>query len=519
MSRRYSRIILILILLYGLSFLIQIYFPVEEKPNKYQSELTFQYESNSLTFDYLEFGEAVEKPPVVIIPDPFFPPEKLVQFSLQISSDRKVIIPLFPSGEGNDNSPAVRADMLMKFLQSAEINELDLAGHGFGNSVAIRFLNSAPGSNVRSYTMMSAIGVQEFHFLGYHVLNQPIYSVLYPIGWLVDHALPIAYWNRYIPIDLAGARFLNEMDQRPYRDILSGLNLPVHIIHSAEDRQISVHTAREHYRIIPQSSITITEGDHSAIHDNAHAWAESYSSFLTATENADTPAQQSVPENRIESANQDFKIGDVPPVDDWAFFMVILLLTIVTFVSEDLGCIGAGLLAAGNVITLLSAFIIVFLGIIIVDVAIYWLGRIFGRPLIQKAPFKWLISKKDIDWTAVLFKNNGFKIMWGSRFLPGTRFPTYFSAGVLQTPFPTFFVYFFTSILIWTPLVLGISILVGQQMLSYLQIYQEYSVHIFFILVIVIYIGFKLLVPLSTRKGRKELAVYFIRLKQRAFGE
>lgn len=74
MSRTYSRILLILVLLYGLSFLIQMYFPIEEKPNKYQSELTFQYESNSLTFDYLEFGEAVEKPPVVIIPDPFFPP-------------------------------------------------------------------------------------------------------------------------------------------------------------------------------------------------------------------------------------------------------------------------------------------------------------------------------------------------------------------------------------------------------------------------------------------------------------
>lgn len=109
--------------------------------------------------------------------------------------------------------------------------------------------------------------------------------------------------------------------------------------------------------------------------------------------------------------------------------------------------------------------------------------------------------------------------MFGSRFLPGTRFPTYFSAGVLQTSFPKFFLYFFLSILIWTPLVLGTSILVGQQMLDYLQIYQEYAIQIFFILVLVIYLGFKLLVPLSTRKGRKELAVYFIRLKQRLFNQ
>jgi len=157
----------------------------------------------------------------------------------------------------------------------------------------------------------------------------------------------------------------------------------------------------------------------------------------------------------------------------------------------------------------------IFVGILIADTGIYWLGRLFGRPVIQKAPFKWLISRKDIDWTAALFKNNGIKIMFGSRFLPGTRFPTYFSAGVLQTPFPSFFIYFCISILIWTPLVLIISLLVGQQMIDYLQIYQEYAVHIFIFLVIALYLGFKLLLPLSTRKGRKELAVYFIRLKQR----
>ncbi len=186
--------------------------------------------------------------------------------------------------------------------------------------------------------------------------------------------------------------------------------------------------------------------------------------------------------------------------------------------SEDLGCIGAGLLAAGNVITIWAAFVIIFVGILVADTGIYWMGRVFGRPIIQKAPFKWLISRKDIDWTAMLFKNNGFKIILGSRFLPGTRFPTYFSAGVLQTAFPTFFVYFFISILIWTPLVLGTSIIVGQQMIDYLQIYQEYAVHIFFILVITLYLGFKLLVPMSTKKGRKELAVYLIRLKQRFLG-
>lgn len=523
MSRTYSRLLMILFLLYGLSFAVRMFFPVEDKPFKYESGVSIQWEGGTIPFSYLEFGELNGNPPIILIPDPFTRTQKFEHFSKKLSTDQKVIVPLFPSenSEGNliSHSPAARADLLAKYLEKSGFYQFDLVGHGFGNSIAIRLLDKLPENNIRSYAMVSAIGVQEFHFLGYHVLNKPLYSVLYPVAWFLDSGLPIANWNRYIPIDLSGARFLNTMDQRPYREILTDLELPVHIIHSSKDRQISVNTAREHYRIIPQSSIEITDGDHSAIHGKAETWTNSYLSFLSDVESAQTPAQNTISNDRIERAQKEFSLQDVPPVDNWAFFMVVLLLTIVTLVSEDIGCIGAGLLAAGNVITVWTAFIVVFLGILVVDTVIYWIGRVFGRPIIQKAPLKWLISKKDIDWTAALFKNNGFKIMWGSRFLPGTRFPTYFSAGVLQTPFPTFFFYFFTSILIWTPLALGFSIFVGQQMVSYLQIYQEYAVQIFILLVVAIYLGFKVLLPLSTRKGRKEMAVYLIRLKQSAFGE
>lgn len=523
MSRTYSRLLVILLLLYGLSFAVRFFFPVEDKPFRYESKETIEWEGASITISYFEFGESGENPPIILIPDPFTPVQKFERFSSQVSADQKIIVPLFPSKNDSGNlighSPEARADLLLKFLENGGYAEFDLIGHGFGNSVAIRLLEKVPKTSVRSYAMLSAIGVQEFHFLGYHVLNKPIYSILYPIGWFLEYGLPVANWNSYIPINLSGARFLNTMDQRPYRDILSGVDIPVHIIHSSKDRQISVNTAREHYRIIPQSTIEVTDGDHSAIHSKAEEWADSYTSFLNDAKSSNQPISNTITQERIKNAQKEFSLQDVPPVDNWAFFMVVFLLTIVTLVSEDLGCIGAGLLAAGNVITIWVAFIIVFIGILIVDICIYWIGRTFGRPVIQKPPLKWLISKKDIDWTATLFKNNGFKIMWGSRFLPGTRFPTYFSAGVLHTPFPTFFLYFLTSVLIWTPLVLGVSILVGQQMISYLQIYQEYAVHIFFLLVIAIYLGFKFLLPLSTRKGRKEMAVYFIRLKQRLFNK
>ena len=521
MSRSSKILIIVALIFYTLSVLVQLLFPVDEKPFKYQTDTLIEWQGDSLSVPYLQFGDVQRSDAVIMVPDPFTPTYYFEEFSKEISGFGRVIVPLFPSEDISGNrishSPEARAAILEQMLDSLGVRHFDLIGHGFGNAAAIRLLENRREGRVRSYSMISALGVQEFHFLGYHVLNQPIYSVLFPVGWLIEHGLPIAHWNRNIPINLKGARFLYAMDQRPYRDILMSLEMPVHIIHSEQDRQISVNTAREHHRIIPQSSITVTQGDHSAIYDRAESWAADYLAFVTGIENGDIPNPPVITPERQKLADQPFNFSDVPPVDGWAFFMVILLLSIVTLVSEDLGCIGAGLLAAGNVITFLAAFTVIFMGILIADTGIYWMGRIFGRPVIQRAPFRWLISRKDIDWTATLFKNNGIKIMFGSRFLPGTRFPTYFSAGVLQTSFPKFFLYFFLSILIWTPLVLGTSILVGQQMLDYLQIYQEYAIQIFFILVLVIYLGFKLLVPLSTRKGRKELAVYFIRLKQRLF--
>lgn len=519
MSRTSTCILLAILLIYAISISVRLFFPVEEKAFLNQNDENLEWNGKSIPFSYIEYGSKKEGSTLVIVTDPFNRVGLFEPFSMSIAEHQRVIIPIFPTADNNGNkishSPKERAEILSRFLEINQLEEIDLAGHGFGNSIAIELLDQNISERVRSYGMLSSLGVQEFHFLGYHVLNQPIYSMLYPLGWLVDFGLPIANWNRSIPIGMEGARFLNEIDQRPYRDILSNIEIPVHILHSLGDNQVSVNTAIEHHRMIPQSSLEITDGGHSAIQEKAGVWSESYLEFLKNVESKNATVYNNASTERVRLAEQGFKFGDVPPVDGWAFFMVVLLLTVVTLISEDLGCIGAGLLAAGNVITIWAAFWVIFLGILLADVGIYWMGRKLGRPVIQNAPFKWLITRRDIDWTAAMFRNNGFKIMIGSRFLPGTRFPTYFSSGVLQTKFPAFFVYFLISILIWIPIIMGASILIGQQMIEYLQIYQEYAVHIFFGLVIVLYLSFKFLIPLSTKKGRRELAVQVIRLKQR----
>lgn len=513
--------LVVVFLIYLISAGVRILFPVDDKPHKYQVNEIIEWKGSAIQFSYLEYGDqhSDNDSPIIINTDPFNSLSILERFVTNLAENRRVLIPIFPTHTMDDDrishSPGSRAEILNIFLDKNSMKPVDLAGHGFGNAISIEFLEKNGEDAVRSYAMLSALGVQEFHFLGYHILNQPIYSLLYPVGWLMDHGLPVANWNQFSKIDFEGVRYLNSLDQRPYREILEDLQLPVLIMHSTEDRHVSVNTADEHYRIIPHSEKVIFEGGHHSIFDDGDMWAKVYASFLNDIEDGNATIASEATSDRKKVAERDFKFGDVPPVDGWGFILVIILLSSVTLVSEDLGCIGSGLLAAGNVIPVWVAFFVVYVGILIADTGIYWAGRILGRPVLNKAPVKWFVSKRDIDWSESLFHTNGFKIIFISRFVPGSRFPTYFTAGILKTRFSLFLLYFIISISIWTPLLLGISILVGQQMLVYLQIYQEYALEIFFGLVIILYIAFKYLMPLATRKGRREFAVRIIRLKQR----
>lgn len=523
MSSRTGRILIIISAIYLISITIRLVFPTVDKPHLNQKEELIEWNGNEISFTYLEFGSHTNKPAVIIFSDPFSNYSYLEPFAIQLSNSRRVIIPTFTNTSKETqrarHSAASRAEVVFAWLQHTDIKSFTLAGSGFGNAIALELMSTSMADYVESYALLSAIGVQEFQFLGYHVLNQPLYSMLYPVGFIVDYALPLGGWNSHSFIDLERVRFMNDLDQRSYREILSSVTSPVIILHGKDDRHVSIETALEHHRIIPQSELAIFEGDKNSIFNHYKEWADEYSSFLDAVGQGDAFTKSSALEERLAYADRDFQFGDVPPVYGWGLVLILFLLSIVTLVSEDLGCIGGGLLVAGGVIPLWIAFLVIYLGIVAADVGIYWMGRKLGRTVLNKAPFRWIINRRDVDWSAEMFHTNGFKIIFASRFLPGTRFPTYFTAGLLKTNFKLFLIYFLIAITIWTPLLLGISVIAGQQMLGYLQIYQDYALYIFITLVLGLYILFKFIMPLAAKKGRREFAVRLIRLRQRITGQ
>lgn len=517
MSSKTAKIFVFIAVVYLISVSLRLIFPAIEKPHLNQKKTLIEYKGEDLSLSYLEFDRSESSSTIVILQDPFIERQKLEPFAKKLSNKFRVLIPIHPTraadGSQLSYSAESRAEMTSVWLDTLNIPKIHVAGNGFGNVVAIEFLNTE-SVEIESYALLSALGVQEFHFLGYHLLNQPIYSLLYPVGIMIDYGLPIASWNAQSTINMENVRFINELDQRTYRNILNSLEMPVLIMHGKNDNHVSKETANEHYRIIPQSEIWFAEGGRYSVFDNFDLWSAEYSDFLTSVEKGSAVTRSGSSQERVEKSEKPFEFGNVPPVYGWGLVIIILLLSSVTAVSEDLGCIGGGLLVAGGVIQIWVAFLTVYVGILLVDAAIYWLGRKLGRPILTEIPFRWFISKKDIERSEEMFQTNGFKIILITRFLPGTRFPTYFTAGLLKTKFSLFIAYFLIAITIWTPLLLGISILAGQQMLGYLQIYQDYALYIFLGLVLGLYLLFKIMMPMATKKGRREFAVRVMRLKQ-----
>ncbi len=185
--------------------------------------------------------------------------------------------------------------------------------------------------------------------------------------------------------------------------------------------------------------------------------------------------------------------------------MTMILIALATLVSEDLTCIGAGLMAAGGVIGLTPAVAASFAGIFVGDILLYLAGRLIGQPALRHPPLKWVIKPDDVASASRWFADKGAVIVLTSRFLPGSRLPTYFSAGVLGADFRRFSLYLGLAAALWTPLLVGTSSLVGHQMFGYFDLFKQYGLWVLLATVLLLWLILKLVVPIFSSRGRRLL--------------
>jgi membrane protein DedA with SNARE-associated domain len=141
--------------------------------------------------------------------------------------------------------------------------------------------------------------------------------------------------------------------------------------------------------------------------------------------------------------------------------LTFLAIAIATFASEDLTCIGTGLLIQRGQLDLTSGILACTIGIFVGDVGLWALGRAFGR-----AALAW-------SWTATRLSNDRVRharrwldrhaagAIVGSRFMPGTRFALYVMAGVLRMRGVVFALWALVAAVLWTPTIVLLTAALG----------------------------------------------------------
>ncbi len=133
-----------------------------------------------------------------------------------------------------------------------------------------------------------------------------------------------------------------------------------------------------------------------------------------------------------------------------------------TFVTEDLSCVAGGLLAAEGRVALPVAMAACALGIWVGDVGLYLIGWFTARGLLR-----WGWARRRLDglrgnsWSRA-FADHGTRILFASRFVPGTRNVCYLTAGAVGWPLPRFMLVMGVAVVLWAPLLVGLSAMSGE---------------------------------------------------------
>jgi membrane protein DedA with SNARE-associated domain len=178
-------------------------------------------------------------------------------------------------------------------------------------------------------------------------------------------------------------------------------------------------------------------------------------------------------------------------------------LALATLVSEDLACVAAGLLVARGSFGLAPASLACFLGIFGGDLLLFLAGRWGGRAALARPPFSWWIRPEQVERGEAWFRERTGRVLFATRFLPGSRLPTYVAAGLLGCPIRTFAFWLAVAGAIWTPILVWLASTLGAAVFGQLQRYGRGALPLAIAALALYLLATRSIPPLFTRRGRR----------------
>jgi pimeloyl-ACP methyl ester carboxylesterase/membrane protein DedA with SNARE-associated domain len=415
-----------------------------------------------------------------------------------------------------DYSIRAHARYVVELMDALGIERAHLLGFSMGGGVVLNVADISP-HRVESVTMLSAIGVQEAELLGDYHLNHALHGIQLVAMWLLHEAVPHMGSLDGAFLGMPYARNFFDSDQRPLRDILSRFESPMLIIHGRRDVLVPVEAAIEHTRLVPQSETEFPDDNHFMVFQQGTMLAPRILGFLARVEDGGALTRATADADRVLRARLPYNPASVPKAMGVTAIVLMMLIAASTLVSEDLTCIGAGVMVAQGRIGFVEAAVACFLGIFIGDVLLFLAGRYLGRPALARVPLKWFVRQEDVERSSKWFNRRGLVVIATSRFVPGMRLPTYFAAGILNTNLFRFSVYFLLAATVWTPLLVGLSNVLGAEVIKSALLARQNALLQIAFAGIVVYLAVKLAMRTATYRGRRLLVSNWRRLTRWEF--
>lgn len=436
-----------------------------------------------------------------------------------LAGEWRVIVPDLP-GFGrsqrfvSDYSARAHARYLIALLDSLGVENVHLVAFSMGGAVALEFVDLAR-ERVKSVAMVAALGVVEHELFGDPQLNHLVHGAQLAALEILRFAVPHFGALDRVALDVPYARNFFDTDQSRLRSILERVEPPVLILHGERDFLVPISAAREHHRIVPQSELIERNGNHFLLWTESQWVAETLAGFVARVERGDAVSRREATPERVAAA----AAPAVTQVPRTLFTEVLLavLLAIATFVSEDLTCVGAGLLIASERMSPTFAIAGALIGIFVGDVGLFLVGRAFVHPLVRGRIGRRFVSEAALergrDWLA---RHDGKAILM-ARFMPGLRLPTYLAAGALGMPLLRFSALFLLAACLWTPLLVLGAAWAGEPALRLAQHLGAFGPWLLLLAAVAIVLLLRVVVALFTWRGRRRLLGRFRKWTQFEF--
>jgi membrane protein DedA with SNARE-associated domain len=155
-------------------------------------------------------------------------------------------------------------------------------------------------------------------------------------------------------------------------------------------------------------------------------------------------------------------------------------IILLSFVSEDAATLSSALSIFGGPLSWPIGFAACFAGIWLGDLGLYSLARWLGKPVLQS---RWVARFADagaIERCQEKFNLRGSLALLTSRFVPGTRLPTYLAAGLLSMPLGRFALVTAFAAFLWIGGIFVIAKLLGYQALIWFSFFEDKTAAIVF---------------------------------------